>query len=104
MTRWQDEDAIRKWRYERAEAVAKLDTEEYRKFYNRWTERGYYSAQLPDDEQKLMSDVCQLAVSLDGIPNGRKEEAREWLRVHDPGYNWIHKGAAMEDARNEISD
>lgn len=78
---WKEKE-IREWRRDRDNAVASLDVERFRAFYQKWTERGYYTAPLPDDVRTVEITLYKMAASLTGIPTSRREEAKDWLRHH----------------------
>ena len=66
------------WIKERDEAIRTLDVETFKKFYKKWTERGFYRNGLPSDEVIEIS-LRKMLYHLGNATEQEKSEAEKWL-------------------------
>jgi hypothetical protein len=72
------ERELRKWVRERDEAVASLDVEVFKKFYEKWKAKGVYTDPLPSDDVVEIS-IYKCALHITSIPLEIKNRAAAWL-------------------------
>ena len=72
------------WIKERDEAIRTLDVEEFKKFYEKWTKRGFYRNGLPSDEVIEIS-LRKMLYHLGNATAEEKAKAEKWLT--DRGYD-----------------
>ena len=68
----------KKWQKERNEAVASLDVETFKAFYEKWKRKGFYAARLPRDEVLEIS-IRKMAIAIEDMDEEVKAKARKWL-------------------------
>ena len=66
------------WSKERDEAIRTQDVEQFRTFYKKWTERGFYRNGLPSDEVIEIS-LRKMLYNLGNATDQEKAEAEKWL-------------------------
>ena len=67
---------------ERDEAVLSFDVETFKKFYKKWTERGFYCIELPRDKV-IEITMRKMVLLMKNPPQDKFEEARKWLDEHN---------------------
>ena len=70
---------IEKWKKERDEAVRSLDIRKFKKFYNKWFEKGIYEIGLPSDDI-LEVTIYKMLYNLKSSTEEEKELAKNWLK------------------------
>lgn len=90
-----NEETIRQWKKERDAAVASLDLDRFKNFYQKWIERGIYD-QMPFNDEVMKIAMYKMACEITSIQTSRKELAREWLkkRGYQEGIAWDGVDAA----------
>ena len=69
------------WIKERDEAVRTQDIEQFKAFYKKWTERGFYRNGLPSDEVIEIS-LRKMLYHLGNATEEEKAYAEKWLKEH----------------------
>ena len=69
------------WLKERDEAVRTQDVEQFKAFYKKWTERGFYRNGLPSDEVIEIS-LRKMLYHLGNATEEEKSYAKKWLIEH----------------------
>lgn len=73
------EKEIQKWKEERDRIVKTYDVEAFKRFYEKYCQKGFYNIELPADpviEISLRKMVCVM----ESATEEEKEEARQWLK------------------------
>lgn len=71
---------INQWKKERDAAVKTYDLERFKKFYEKWSQKGFYNIALPPDpilEISMRKMVCVM----ESATKEEKEAAKEWLKA-----------------------
>ena len=66
---------------ERDEAALSFDLDTFKKFYEKWTERGMYCLQLPGDHV-LEITMRKMVLLMKNPPEDKIQEAKKWLIDH----------------------
>lgn len=74
------------WQQELHEVLLTESVEEFKKFYAKWTERGFYQLKLPPDEVLEVS-LRKMIFSDKKIPIERRLVAAAWLE--DRGFSTL---------------
>lgn len=69
---------INAWKQERDAVVKTYDIERFKKFYEKWTKKGFYNLELPPDSVLEVS-LRYMVLNMDSATEQEKEEARWWL-------------------------
>jgi len=70
------------WRNERDEAVASLDIEKFKAFYEKWKKLGIYNGELPNDNVVELA-IHKMAMEITTLPQEIKDKALVWLIEHN---------------------
>lgn len=66
------------WKKERDAVVKTCDVEKFKKFYEKWTKKGFYSIELPPDHVLEIS-LRKMILDLESATEQEKADARWWL-------------------------
>ena len=73
------EKEIKEFVRDRDAAVMTFDVEEFKRFYQKWRDKGLYTIGLPQNNKVLEITMRKMAVHSTGIPEEVREEAGKWL-------------------------
>lgn len=66
------------WKKERDAVVKTCDVEKFKKFYEKWTKKGFYNIELPPDHILEIS-LRKMILDLESATEQEKADARWWL-------------------------
>lgn len=73
---------IKTYNKERDKAVKSLNVAEFRKFYKKWQERGFYQVSLPDDDAVVEVTMRKMLFHINSATEQEKADAEKWLIAH----------------------
>lgn len=73
---------IKTYNKERDKAVKSLNVAEFRKFYKKWQERGFYQVSLPDNDAVVEVTMRKMLFHINSATEQEKADAEKWLIEH----------------------
>lgn len=73
---------IKQYNKERDKAVKSLNVAEFRKFYKKWQERGFYQVSLPDNDTVVEVTMRKMLFHINSATEQEKADAEKWLIDH----------------------
>lgn len=76
------------WVKERDAAALSFDVETFRTFYEKWKRRGFYTLDLPEDDQVIAAAMRKMILGMANPPEDKKQEAIDWLKARGYDTEW----------------
>ena len=72
---------VKAWLKERNKVVKTYDVDAFKKFYEKWMAKGFYTMPLPNDLVIALS-MRKMVYHMASATEQEKQEAAEWLKAH----------------------